>query len=89
MGYKIRYEPEKKASNLFLRKLVISAILCAVCFFSHLYWPQGRQFMREYLIPQSENHGASIEILILELENGVPPQDAIAVFCQELFHASP
>ena len=89
MGYKIRYEPEKKASNLFLRQLVISTILCVVCLFSHLYWPQGRQFMREYLIPQGENHSASIEILIMELENGVPPQDAIAVFCQELFHAAP
>ena len=90
MSYRIDYgcaTPMKYCKNRgrrYIRMLTaVSLILFALAVGK--FWPQGRQVLREYLLPgePSVTEQAFFE-LVSDLSEGMKIQDALLVFCEQI-----
>ena len=88
MGYKIVYgrkAPPK--GNLMRIQTLICLCLLAFALCVRLSWPEGTQAMRAILVSdQLSQEAEAFLTMIQRVGEGAPFGDAVAVFCQEIFH---
>lgn len=90
MGYRIDYgQPSDRKYPVLSSRRPLPALLCgALALFvllTSLYWPEGREALRDLLIPGDA--AVTAEAFAAMLENvraGEDVQDAVTVFCREI-----
>lgn len=88
MAYKIRYDtatkPEK--TNHFRVQVLTATFFLAFLLVVTAFWEQGRQVIRNYLLPEEGKVVNAAEALATELENGTSFFDAMEVFCESIIN---
>lgn len=92
MAYKITYasNPSRKPARKpnYLRMQAFTAaflLLFALCVRTSR--PEGAAVLRGVLLPREPvDTQAAVQTLVSSLQNGEPLADAVAAFCQEIFH---
>ena len=90
MGYRIDYgqlSERKYPQASRSRRLagLISAALGVFLLLTGLFWPQGRELLKEFLIPgDSTVTAAAFSQLLTDLRTGMDSGDAVAAFCREI-----
>ena len=88
MGYKIVYgrKPPPKRNLVRIQTLICLCLLAfALCV--RLSWPEGTKVMRQVLVSEQLSQEAEAFLgMIQQVRAGEPLTDAVAVFCQEIFH---
>lgn len=88
MGYRIVYEKKQAKKHRFLPlQAMIGVFLLLFAMYVRFAWPEGREAMRNLLVSQFLSQGAEAVVAMVDrLEGDCSVTDAIASFCQEIFH---
>lgn len=93
MGYRIEYQPINPVRHGHIRRTRVG-ILTGLCFLLFLFlvtsfWPQGRDLLRELLIPGDPDVTMmALETFAGELRRGVTFSNAAESFCRILMEPS-
>lgn len=90
MSYKISYGSEKsdQAVHFGLRlQLLTAAFLLVFLLLAHSYWEQGRDVIERCLLSEGGRTYPAAEILVAQLEEGIPFIQALEAFCNALVYA--
>ena len=88
MGYRIQYGPKKRKKRLVKVQLILSILFLFASLLCRLYWQQGCDYLRHYLLPTGYENPQSIQTLVWQLENGSNLPDAIATFFEDIIHGT-
>ena len=88
MGYKIIYGSKKiPKRNFWELQTLICVFMLVLALCVRLTWPEGTQLIRQILITDTLSQDAEAFMEMLrQVGAGESLSDAVAVFCQEIFH---
>ena len=86
MGYRIQYGPKKRKKSPVKIQLIFSILFLLASLVCRLYWPQGYDYLRQYLLPTGYENRQSIQTLVWQLENGDDLPDVISSFFEDMMH---